>query len=94
METYIYRDYTIDLFPSAGGFRSFIYRPGEGNGLADAPSLAGPDGGEDATRKTLMRHCRAFVDADIASTFSYAGSDDRWHAVQREEQISYDSRRR
>jgi hypothetical protein len=94
MENYVYRDYTIDLYPSAGGFKAFIYRPGESAGLDDAPSLAGPDGGEDVTREKLLRQCRAFVDADIASTFSYAGTDDRWHSLQREERISYDFRRR
>jgi len=93
METYRYRDYTIDLYPSAGGFKSFIYRPGEGNGLPDAPSLAGPDGAEDTTKETLLRQCRVFVDADIASTFSYAGSDERWHSMQKADRISYESRR-
>lgn len=94
METYIYRDYTIDFYPSAGGFKAFIYRAGEGAGLTGAPSLAGPDGGEDITRENLLRQCRDFVDTDIASTYSYAGSDDRWHALQRETQISYETQRR
>jgi hypothetical protein len=94
METYIYRDYIIDLHPSAGGFKAFIYRPGEGIGLDNAPSLAGPDGKENITRENLMRQCRSFVDADIAATYSYAGSDDRWHAAQAEGRISYDSNRR
>ncbi len=94
METYLYRDYTIDLYPSAGGFKAFIYRSGEGIGLNDAPSLAGPDGGEAATREHLLRQCRAFVDADIAATFSFAGSDDRWHAIQAATRTSYDFRPR
>jgi hypothetical protein len=94
METYVYRDYTIDFYPSAGGFKAFIFRPGEGIGLADAPSLAGPDGGEQITRENLLRLCRSFVDTDIASMFSYAGSDDRWHLMQQEERISSNIRRR
>jgi hypothetical protein len=89
METYLYRDYVIDFYPSAGGFKAFIYRPGESTGLADAPSLAGPDGGENATREILLRQCRAFVDADIAARFFYAGSDDRWHAEQAANRTSY-----
>jgi len=93
METYKYRDYRIDLYPSAGGFKAFVYRPGEGIGLAGAPSLAGPDGRQDITRENLLRQCRFFIDADIAGTYSYAGSDDRWHAAQTEDQISYDSDR-
>jgi hypothetical protein len=94
MESYIYRDYTIDLYPSAGGFKAFIYRPGEDTGLDDAPSLAGPDGGEDSTREKLLWQCRAFVDSDITGTFSYAGSDERWHRGQTEGRISYESKRR
>ncbi len=73
METYYYRGYRIDLHPAAGGFRAFIFRPGEGNGLKGAPSLAGPDGHELVHREMILRESIFFIDRQIAAAFAAAG---------------------
>lgn len=73
METYYYRGYRIDLHPAAGGFRAFIFRPGEGNGLKGAPSLAGPDGHEVVHREMILRESIFFIDRQIAAAFAAAG---------------------
>jgi hypothetical protein len=73
METYYYRGYRIDLHPAAGGFRAFIFRPGEGNGLKGAPSLAGPDGQELVNREIILRESIFFIDRQIAAAFAAAG---------------------
>ena len=63
METYLYRDYVIDFYPSAGGFKAFIYPPGGiCSGFEETPIIVGPDGAEAVLRKRVLQESRRFVD--------------------------------
>jgi hypothetical protein len=59
-----YHDYHISLFPYAGGFKSFIFRPGETIALKDCPMLVGTDDQQEIIKDQIIRLSYAVIDQD------------------------------
>ncbi len=62
-----YQGYQINLYPYAGGFKSYIFAPEESIAIKSSPVLVGPDGAENVLLHRIIEKSKEAIDADIAA---------------------------